>query len=134
MILAAAAAGATETRHLDQAIKQMATSQHEIFRKLLEHGKNHPNSIHACTDITGFGLLGHLGEMIRASKTKVTINLFSDSLPSLPGSLQLLADGYYGTLAPSNRNAWKLLDHDGKRPARISLSPSASAKQAMNNK
>ena len=64
----------------------MATSQHEIFGKLLEHGKiiRIPSMP---VQTSGFGLLGHLGEMIRASKTKVTINLFSDSLPSLPGSL-----------------------------------------------
>ncbi len=42
----------------------------------------HPN---ACTDITGFGLLGHMLEMARGSE--VTMVLDSPSLPILPGAL-----------------------------------------------
>ncbi len=40
---------------------------------------------HACTDITGFGLLGHALEMARGSE--VTIVLDSSTLPILPGAL-----------------------------------------------
>lgn len=35
--------------------------------------------VHACTDVTGFGLLGHLREMTKASKTNATI--YFDKLP-----------------------------------------------------
>jgi len=35
--------------------------------------------VNACTDVSGFGLLGHLLEMARASK--VEVNLFSDKVP-----------------------------------------------------
>jgi selenide,water dikinase len=42
---------------------------------------SHP--VHACTDITGFGLAGHLHEMILASDVAATINL--DTLPLLEG-------------------------------------------------
>jgi len=35
--------------------------------------------VNACTDVSGFGLLGHLLEMIKASK--VDVNLFSDKVP-----------------------------------------------------
>jgi selenium donor protein len=38
--------------------------------------------VHACTDITGFGLLGHLYEMMRASKTSAVIH--HDTIPFLP--------------------------------------------------
>lgn len=38
--------------------------------------------VNGCTDITGFGLLGHCIEMARASK--VTIKLFKDKIPLLP--------------------------------------------------
>ena len=41
--------------------------------------------IHACTDVTGFGLLGHADEMARGSG--VTIRLYSRRLPLLPGAL-----------------------------------------------
>ena len=45
--------------------------------------------VSACTDITGFGLIGHASEMAAASK--VTITLDSAGLPLLPGALQLVS-------------------------------------------
>ena len=54
-------AGATKATDLDAALKGMACSQH----LLLEQIEPIRESIHACTDITGFGLLGHLGEMLQ---------------------------------------------------------------------
>lgn len=40
-------------------------------------------TVHACTDVTGFGLAGHLKEMI--SDDKVSVSIFSKNLPLLPG-------------------------------------------------
>ena len=48
-------------------------------------------NIHACTDITGFGLIGHLIEMLSLDKLKITIN--SLSLPLLPGALNYASGG-----------------------------------------
>lgn len=45
----------------------------------------------ACTDITGFGLLGHAYEMAKASN--VTLNIDSEAVPLLPDVLDLIADG-----------------------------------------
>lgn len=45
----------------------------------------------ACTDITGFGLFGHLIGMLRHSVA--TARIAADALPALPGSLEALADG-----------------------------------------
>ena len=45
----------------------------------------------AITDITGFGLLGHLGEMCRASRASAEI--WFDRLPLLPGAEALVRDG-----------------------------------------
>jgi selenide, water dikinase len=45
----------------------------------------------ACTDITGFGLLGHAYEM--ANGSEVTINIDSISVPLLPDVLELIAQG-----------------------------------------
>ena len=45
-------------------------------------------SVHACTDITGFGLAGHASEMGRASGCVVAIDV--DAVPLLPGSLDLV--------------------------------------------
>lgn len=65
---------------------------------------------HACTDITGFGLIGHLSEMMGASGTSCDIAF--DDLPLLPGVLQLAEQAvipggnfnnqkYYGPLVES---------------------------------
>jgi len=40
--------------------------------------------VHACTDITGFGLLGHLGEMMTASDTRAEI--IWENVPLAPGA------------------------------------------------
>jgi selenide,water dikinase len=43
-------------------------------------------TVHACTDITGFGLIGHSREMARGSG--VTIEIDSASVPLLPGAME----------------------------------------------
>lgn len=59
--------------------------------------------VHACTDITGFGLLGHALEMARASG--VAIRLESDRVATLPHALDLCADGIKpGGLANNRRS------------------------------
>jgi selenide,water dikinase len=46
---------------------------------------------HACTDVTGFGLMGHLAAMARASGVDVEITW--DDLPLLPGVLECVGQG-----------------------------------------
>ena len=48
-------------------------------------------AVHACSDVTGFGLLGHAFEM--ASGSGVTIVIDARSLPVLPGARRLAAQG-----------------------------------------
>ncbi len=48
-------------------------------------------NVHACTDVTGFGLLGHLYEMMRASKTSARINYAS--IPVLARAVDLVVAG-----------------------------------------
>jgi selenide,water dikinase len=45
-------------------------------------------AVHACTDITGFGLLGHASEMATASHC--TLEIDADRVPLLPGALALV--------------------------------------------
>ena len=45
-------------------------------------------AVHACTDITGFGLIGHATEMARASGWVLTIA--ANAVPILPGALELV--------------------------------------------
>jgi AhpD family alkylhydroperoxidase len=47
--------------------------------------------VHACTDITGFGLMGHLATMAQASG--VDLEIVWDDLPLLPGVLECVGQG-----------------------------------------
>ena len=55
----------------------------------------------AGTDITGFGLAGHLREMLEASDLGAVLRLAA--IPALPGARALAAHGIESTLAPENR-------------------------------
>jgi selenide, water dikinase len=44
-------------------------------------------AVHACTDVTGFGLIGHAGEMALASG--VTIEIEVAAVPAIPGAMAL---------------------------------------------
>lgn len=74
--------------------------------------------VHAITDITGFGLLGHLLEVARGSKLRATINM--DFIPLLPGVQQLAEKGY--VTGASERN-WAGYGQD------VSLAPTITAVQ-----
>lgn len=58
---------------------------------------------HAMTDVTGFGLAGHLLELCEASGTAARLSLAE--LPILPGAEALAAAGQGSSLAPQNRAA-----------------------------
>lgn len=51
--------------------------------------------------MTGFGLAGHLQEMLEASHVAATLRL--ESIPALPGAKALAAHGIKSSLAPDNR-------------------------------
>lgn len=72
---------ATE-RAKQAALKTMTTSARESSKKMQELGAN------GCTDVTGFGLLGHAYEMAKASNVTLVIN--SDKVPLLPDVLDLI--------------------------------------------
>ena len=56
--------------------------------------------VEACTDITGFGLIGHLCEMLEASQCKAEINL--DKIPLLLGAKELSLQNIRSSLYPQN--------------------------------
>lgn len=62
--------------------KTMAISAREASKVMQEVGVN------GCTDITGFGLIGHAFEMAKASK--VTFEIKSEKVPLLPDVLELI--------------------------------------------
>ena len=55
-------------------------------------GRGLGDAIHAVTDITGFGLLGHLGEMARASVASAGVDL--NAVPIIDGVRDLVGDGF----------------------------------------
>ncbi len=59
--------------------------------------------VSAATDVTGFGLAGHLREMI--APVDLASELSLSALPFLPGVVELLENGFSSTLAPSNRDS-----------------------------
>jgi selenide,water dikinase len=67
------------------AITAMTTSAAKASKAMMSAGCN------ACTDITGFGLLGHAFEMAKASG--VTFVIDSQAVPLLPEVLELISQG-----------------------------------------
>jgi selenide,water dikinase len=58
-------------------------------------------NVHACTDITGFGLLGHLSEMVYGSS--MSVRIFSDRVPMIPEALEFAAMGLLPAGAYKNK-------------------------------
>jgi selenide,water dikinase len=103
VLFAAAMAGAAQADWIDTALEQMQQSQAALVPLLRQLGCS------ACTDITGFGLLGHLGEMLAAGPAHLSAQLNSSAVVALPGALELLEQGYASSLAPANAQALDLL-------------------------
>ena len=60
------------------------------------------DGVHACTDITGFGLAGHGSEM--ASASHVTLELDAAALPLIPGVLEMVAANKSGGMATNRQH------------------------------
>jgi selenide,water dikinase len=69
----------------DTVCRQMATLNRAAADAL------RPFTILACTDVTGFGLAGHLLEMTRGSG--VNAEIIASAIPFLPGVADLIAAG-----------------------------------------
>ena len=57
--------------------------------------------IHGCTDITGFGFLGHLHEMVEG---KLSCKVYADKLPVFPEALEYADEFLLTAVAQQNRN------------------------------
>jgi selenide,water dikinase len=71
----------------DEAVRLMTTLNEGAARAMLAVG------IHAATDVTGYGLLGHLGEMVRASGVGAVLE--ADRVPVIEGVAELAAQDVY---------------------------------------
>ena len=79
-----------------QAIATMTRPQAAASAILAPHA-------HAMTDVTGFGLAGHLIEILTASHCAATLIL--SQIPMLQGAVELAAAGHASSIAPANRAA-----------------------------
>lgn len=106
---------------LAAAITWMRRLNRPAAQVFLQHG------VRAATDVTGFGLLGHAAEMVRASRqdglTPVRFALQADALPALDGALEAARRGVETAGAAHNRRAVAdLLEvADGVTPERVVL-------------
>ncbi len=81
-------------RWIDAAIDHMLLSNQAATTALAAY---HARS---CTDVTGFGVLGHLVEMTRASDVDIELDLAA--LPILDGALETVQAGIFSSLQPEN--------------------------------
>ncbi|GGC71484.1 selenide, water dikinase SelD [Marinobacter halophilus] len=97
-------------RWIDSALASMVQSNKPAADCLVRYGAR------ACTDVTGFGLLGHLVEMTRPSGVDAELDL--TAIPILPGAEETVAAGILSSLQPANvrlrrgiRNQADWVDH-----------------------
>lgn len=96
------------------AIKSMSELNAAGSKLAKQHGAS------AVTDITGFGLAGHAREM--AFGSNVSLHIFVDSLPELPGALDLAKKGMVTRASKSNLAAVETyLDHPNHQAIKAPL-------------
>ena len=80
---------------MDKAIESMTS----LNKYAAQCCKNY--DIHGCTDITGFGFLGHLHEMVDG---KLSCKVYADQLPVFPEALEYADEFLLTAVAQQNRN------------------------------
>ncbi len=90
-------------RWIDAALDSMQVSNRAAVPCLTAHGAT------ACTDLTGFGLLGHLLEMTRASGVDAEIELAA--LPVLDGAVDTVLAGIFSSLQAANLKLGRVLQN-----------------------
>ncbi len=108
IILAADGRGLAPARIVAGAIATMLQPASPAAACLTAHGAT------ACTDVTGFGLLGHLLEMLRASNADAALE--PEAIPALDGALDLLGRGITSSLHSDNLAALAALESGEAHP------------------
>ena len=108
VLLAANMAANCQGRWLDNAVTVMLQSNQTAASIL------RTNDAHGCTDVTGFGLLGHLQEILTASQCGATLIL--DNIPVLDGAMPCSAQGIKSTLYNANKQSSSHQNYKGQHP------------------
>lgn len=103
VIATALKAGKAPAGSVDAAITSMARLNREAAEAVhkLEESAGASSPIHAVTDITGFGLLGHAREM--AAGSAVSLRIDHAKVPLLPGAREAARGGFLAGGLKSNR-------------------------------
>ena len=88
---------------ISEAVRSMATLNAGAARAMLENGASPAIAPHAATDVTGFGLLGHLHNMLVASGVSAEID--AAAVPLLPKAAALAEQGAIPGGTRRNREA-----------------------------
>jgi selenide, water dikinase len=108
-LFAAEMRGQAKGAWIEAAIQSMLLSGCEAMQCLCRYGAT------ACTDVTGFGLLGHLMEMLTASRASAEIS--GSGLPLLLGASECIAAGIVSSLHPENLCMRHILNEPHNAPA-----------------
>ncbi len=111
VIATAGKAERAKASHLESAIQSMTRLNRGASEVLSEM------RIHGCTDITGFGLLGHGCEMIQASECG--FRLRADAVPLLPGAMGYAESGNFAGGMGRNRKYVEGCAQEGRLALRI---------------
>jgi selenide,water dikinase len=103
-----------KARWIDGAITSMLQSNQQAARCFQDWG------VTACTDVTGFGLAGHLLEMIRAS-TQVAVTLNLEAIPLLEGALETTVMAITSSLYAENSRALQFIQNKITQSPRLPL-------------
>jgi selenide, water dikinase len=90
---------ASSPEAINHAVETALISNHKAALCLQKFGAR------SSTDITGFGLIGHLVEMIKATELRLQAELSLDEIPFIIGSIELSESGYHSSLYSSNYSA-----------------------------
>ena len=93
-LMAADMRGKAKARWVMSALRRMTQSNRSAAEILRRH------AVSAATDITGFGLIGHLDEMAQASDVEIRLRL--SAIPLLDGVLDTAGRGLLSSLHPQN--------------------------------
>ena len=87
---------------IDVAVAQMRALNKAAAEVIAAASPQTRSGVHACTDITGFGLAGHASEMAAASH--VTIEFNASALPIIPGVLAMTAENKSGGMTTNREH------------------------------
>jgi selenide,water dikinase len=98
-------AGVADPAHVAPAIESMKRLNRRASRLLQHKSVQSAHAVHACTDITGFALLGHGYEM--AEKSGVQLRFYLDKLPFLDGAIEYADQWLFPAGTCSNESAYQ---------------------------